>query len=199
MIFRWHYYPYKNRKQKLKDCIVFFKKRCYNWEIANKTINEILKNETPENLQDFLYCLNWEEAFLKDRKFKIYGDKTPFNTYYLPLIHRKFPIAKFVFLLRDPRNVIVSHLKMNPKYKLETLVNNWLHCLKHYERLSKNNPNFILVKYEELVHNPQKSIDKILAHLALEAQDNLLENYEKNMFYFGRNRFKKSSEYKEAN
>ena len=49
---------------------------------------------------------------------KTFIDKQPFNTLYLPLIARLFPSAKIVFLVRDPRDVILScfrrHLEIKP-------------------------------------------------------------------------------------
>lgn len=57
---------------------------------------------------------------------KVFVDKYPLNTLKLPLIARLFPLAKIVFALRDPRDVVLScfrrRFRMNyPMYELLTL------------------------------------------------------------------------------
>lgn len=52
----------------------------------------------------------WERVrgFGADPMGKFFIDKTPINTIYLPLLMRLFPDAKFLFALRDPRDVVLS-------------------------------------------------------------------------------------------
>lgn len=57
---------------------------------------------------------------------KIFVEKQPFNIFYLPLIAALFPSAKIVFMVRDPRDVILScfrrHLEVKPTtFELLTL------------------------------------------------------------------------------
>jgi len=57
---------------------------------------------------------------------KIFVEKQPFNVFYLPLIAALFPSAKIVFMVRDPRDVILScfrrHLEVKPTtFELLTL------------------------------------------------------------------------------
>lgn len=57
---------------------------------------------------------------------KIFVEKQPFNTLYLPLIATLFPSAKIIFVARDPRDVILScfrrHLEVKPTtFELLTL------------------------------------------------------------------------------
>lgn len=57
---------------------------------------------------------------------KIFVEKQPFNIFYLPLIAALFPSAKIVFMVRDPRDVILScfrrHFEVKPTtFELLTL------------------------------------------------------------------------------
>jgi len=57
---------------------------------------------------------------------KLFLDKHPMNTLYLPLIARLFPCAKILFMRRDPRDVVLScyrrRFKMGPAmYQMLTL------------------------------------------------------------------------------
>jgi Tfp pilus assembly protein PilF len=48
------------------------------------------------------------KSFGVDASGKIFIDKNPFNTMKLPLIYRLFPDAKIIFVVRDPRDVVLS-------------------------------------------------------------------------------------------
>lgn len=49
------------------------------------------------------------EQYLPERpRERLFVDKLPLNTLFLPLLARLFPQAKFIFALRDPRDVVLS-------------------------------------------------------------------------------------------
>ena len=53
----------------------------------------------------------WERVaqFMPDRpRDAVFVDKMPLNSMHMPLIHRLFPEARFIFALRDPRDVVLS-------------------------------------------------------------------------------------------
>jgi len=98
-----------------------------------------------------------------------WGEKTPANLFYVDVLARMFPLAKFVYLLRDPRGVVNSMNKF--KYlPSDTVVNtyNWHRSVTvGYSRLcaSTREENRIEVKYENLVQDPSSSMQRILHFL----------------------------------
>jgi tetratricopeptide (TPR) repeat protein len=69
---------------------------------------------------------------------KIFVEKQPFNIFYLPLIAALFPSAKIVFMVRDPRDVILScfrrHLEINSTtFELLTLTG----ASRYYDRVMR--------------------------------------------------------------
>jgi Sulfotransferase family len=72
-----------------------------------------------------LYWQRMRERGL-DHKNRIFMDKQPYNTLKLPLIAKLFPGARTVFMVRDPRDVVLScfrqRFRMNPSnFELLTL------------------------------------------------------------------------------
>lgn len=103
-------------------------------------------------------------------------DKNPLNMSWLPMIHRIFPQAKFILVLRHPCDVILSCYLQNFRSaplvaacrSLENLahayvaaMNNWLHHAALF------NPDVFVSRYEDLVADPQAQTGKIAAFLEL--------------------------------
>ena len=111
---------------------------------------------------------------------KIFLEKQPFNTVYLPLIARLFPSAKIVFQLRDPRDVILScfrrHLEIKPTtFELLTLGG----AAIFYDRVmqfaelcrSRLPIDLFDCRYENLVSDFEMSVGEVCHHLDIEWAD----------------------------
>ena len=55
-----------------------------------------------------LYWDRVAEGLSQPRKGRLLVDKLPLYTTFMPIIHRLFPQARFIFALRDPRDVVLS-------------------------------------------------------------------------------------------
>ncbi|HEY2445623.1 MAG TPA: sulfotransferase [Rhizomicrobium sp.] len=66
------------------------------------------------------YYWNCVRAFGARPEGKIFVEKQPFNTLYLPLIARLFPEARIIFSLRDPRDVVLSCFRRHLEIKTTT-------------------------------------------------------------------------------
>ena len=54
------------------------------------------------------YWQRVQEYFPERPRERLFVDKLPLNTLFLPLMARLFPTARFIFALRDPRDVVLS-------------------------------------------------------------------------------------------
>lgn len=97
-----------------------------------------------------------------DQKGRVFIDKQPYNTIKLPLITKLFPGAPIVFMVRDPRDVVLScfrqRFRMNPSnFELLTLENAakfYDASLRLFELYRAKLPLDIrLVRHEDLVSN----------------------------------------------
>jgi len=97
-----------------------------------------------------------------------WGDKTPFLLFRIPWINMVFPKAKMIFLIRDGRAVVNSYLRINKGYSLETAAERWIRSMQTIEKQQKNAAALSkVIRYEDLVSQPEKEIKEIVEFLGL--------------------------------
>ena len=125
----------------------------------------------------------------------IMGEKTPAHFRYVPTLMEWFPDGKIIHMLRDPRAIFISELRrrtelpaITPPFKqlkqidflfklyivLQTTVvwfESVLRCSK-YKRIDPD--NYYLLKFEDLVSDPEKHIRQVCDFLGVEFQDKML-------------------------
>ena len=100
---------------------------------------------------------------------RVLGEKTPRHLEYLARILRESPAAKGVVCIRDPRAVFAS-MKRVPWANVETLsfAARWNAYARLARRLSERLPESVqVVRYEDLVREPDQTIDATLRVLGL--------------------------------
>lgn len=91
----------------------------------------------------------------------IWGNKTPGYENHLPLIKEFFSDAKFVHMIRDPRDIALSYKKTwgksihNCSYKWNKSIQN------AYRDKAILGDDYIEVMYEELISNPENTMIKL--------------------------------------
>lgn len=166
-----------------------FKTKNIAWQIDwNKASVELKKiTEGNRNINYLIHYLYSEEAACHEMEFKLWGDKTPLNTDCLPLITPVFPHAKFVFLVRDPRAVINSYIHF-PKHlkRLDFWIWKWKKRQRIYQEYAAQLPDqFHLLRYEDLIIDPESTLQSLCVFLNIEYDDNMTEDYSKHMKIFG--------------
>ena len=167
--------------------------------------------EEKENLQDFLQEFVTSDAGLERlastdpvalqsyrRKYwgrvaeslpqrdphKLFVDKLPLNTLFMPLVTRLFPAARFVFAVRDPRDVVLSCFMR--AFGLNEAMRNFLtlsgtaelyaevmhigiHCRKRLDS------QVYLIRYESLVDDLESEARKLCGFLGLDWDPAMLQ------------------------
>lgn len=104
-------------------------------------------------------------------------DKNPMNMLWLPMIHRLFPSAKYVFALRHPCDVLLSNYMQNFMATtlgavcadLETLATAYVEAMRHWLYHAELFQSSVFVsRYEDLVADPVRQTRKIADHIGLE-------------------------------
>lgn len=105
-----------------------------------------------------------------------FGEKTPANVRYLDELLQIFPDAKIVHLVRDPRAVAASTVKM-PGASRNVLIHalSWKYDIL-LGRYAKERAAYIEVRYEDLVQYPREELKRITAFIG--------ENYDEHMLNF---------------
>ena len=115
-------------------------------------------------------------------------NKAPANAPFIGRAARAFPQARFIFIIRDPRDVLVSHQRGNKAWmkgknstvkgcmeKIESYFEGW--------REAEGLPNVLLVRYEDLHQDFYRIMEQIFTFIGLEADTQVLADiYDKNNF-----------------
>ena len=122
----------------------------------------------------------------------IFIDKTPSHLYHVPALLEWFPDAKIIHTFRDPRAVLASeHIRrskrmpktrlfklISPLYTFLTVVHMtiaWFYAIKlHYEYEKRYPQNYYLLKFEDLINEPEKNIRLLCSFLDIEFQPEML-------------------------
>jgi hypothetical protein len=120
------------------------------------------------------------EEYAKSKGKLRFGDKTPYNLLYLDKIYQIFPKCKIVHILRDPRDVVASYIKL-PNASKDVII----HALawkcfiinsKHFLAKPYTAEKYIELHYENLVCNPEQELRRICGFIG--------ENYSSKMMEF---------------
>jgi len=171
--------------------------KAYNVSIdaKNKTIFGQLEAQPLFSNRHALYLAGAAISLLLGRPAKagtarIVGDKTPDNVRFLPLLAGLFPAARFIHIVRDPRDCAVSawfhNLRVNPARvpgrfpSFEAFALNFAHIWAATARggvkFAEQRPERCLtLRYEDLSDDPVRSLDRICAFLGASREPLVLE------------------------
>jgi hypothetical protein len=103
----------------------------------------------------------------KDLKIR-WGDKTPQHMLHVREIKKIFPEAKFIHLIRDGRDVAVSSSRIfvGPP-SIYGIAHEWRKYIEIFDKFKKilNHNEYLEVRYEDLVRNPEAELKKIFIFL----------------------------------
>lgn len=160
--------------------IVNFPVEAPNWpdfEIPEELFWQTLTRISPFNITEAyrsFYRL-YAARFGKPR----WGDKTPLYIKCLDAIRKVLPEARFIHIIRDGRDAALSLRKMrfSPGPEIETQAAYWRDCVLAARRAGVDYPDYLEVRYEELILNTRKTLNDICAFIDLEYDDAMLRYY----------------------
>lgn len=124
----------------------------------------------------------FQEAFLQimqNEDAKVCGDKDTEYVRYLPHLKLLFPQAFFIHIKRDPRDVILSRLKTEwgGKRSLAFHVAEYQYYIKEVIHLGPQlfEGRYLELRYEDLLEDPEKELNKLLRVLNLKFESDMLE------------------------
>jgi len=142
---------------------------------------EKYKGKEYQTDRDFYSC--FLERYVERKGKSIAGDKDPRLVEFIDAVSDLFPNAKFIHLVRDPRDVLLSKKKAEwSKGKP-----NWYHIFANYlqlkmgERQGQNLPEdqYLLITYESLLAAPENTIEKLCTFLDVEFEESMLSFQDK--------------------
>ncbi len=170
---------YKKNKSKLKNSFnnfYFNKNEIYfkSWNLDSQKIDGLNSYNEKELFEDLICLLQKQNK----KQFESWGEKTPIHFVYINEILKIYPKAKFVHIIRDPRDVFIS-----------MIASSWVKIFPFEEKISQykiscqihlsTHENICSVKYEDLVKEPEKNLKKIFSFTNLNYTDQILQNFNK--------------------
>jgi hypothetical protein len=123
---------------------------------------KLMTAPTPAGFLDALYTL-----YARQHGAGRWGDKTPFHTSYIELLHQIFPTAKFIHIIRDGRDVGLSMLERFGPNEFHVdrffVARNWVRRIRHAQAAGRRlGPAFYTeVRYAALVENPEAELKRL--------------------------------------
>ena len=167
-------------------------------ETFSKYLYYFLK-ETPYNVLESIamavYVANEFPNNLPPKKLWI--EKTPGNELYFPFLKKTFPKARFIHIIRDPLENLVSLQKLTGIRNWSASIEEHALKMKRHFKIAKNNYErntdiYCIVKYENLISNPETTLKDICKFLHIEFEENLLTPTENGVPATSNSMFKKS-------
>ncbi|MEG4339084.1 sulfotransferase [Microcoleus sp. D3_18_C2] len=125
------------------------------------------------------------DGLAAEQNKSIWLEKTPEHIYFIEDIQRFLPDAKFIHILRNSMDTIASlheatrnsHDLWGPGWDLNHCIHRWKEAMLISHKYAKNS-NHILVKYEEILDNKVKKLEKLCQFMEIEYDDKMLEFYQ---------------------
>ena len=109
-----------------------------------------------------------------------WGDKRPAYSGFIGPLFRMFPDALYVNVVRDPRGATASQLTMGwdePQVAVATAAVRWEFAIRATDHATRSlRPDqFLDVRYEDLVTDPERQLERILAFAGLSTSGRIVE------------------------
>ncbi len=142
-----------------------------NWDF--KKDNILLENKS---VGDLFNCIYVNYASQKNKSISIWGDKTPLNTHFIDFIYPEFKTAKYIFMVRDPRDVVLSYKQLLNHKAVDTryALWKWKDSIRMLDFLEKRT-DVLVLRYEDIVSQPQKYIELVLSYLDMSNTEDLIQ------------------------
>lgn len=162
--------------------IVNYPKNAPSWpdfEITEEAFRAALAQITPFTVAEGFraFYRMYAARFGKPR----WGDKTPHYCFELDTIRRVLPEARFIHIIRDGRDAALSLRGMwfSPGWRIETQASYWLKSVLAARRAGLGRPDYVEVRYENLVLDPRETLHRVCANIDLPFDEAMLSYYKR--------------------
>ena len=154
-------------------------------------IDEIKRPELLNNFCGYQSGVEKAHGFIKildnlaeEQAKSIWVEKTPEHIYFIDYLENLLPDALFIHILRNGIDVIASMYDASRKspeawggiWDLEFCIERWQEAILISNQYVDKH-NHILVRYEQIVENPQRVLSKIFQFIQVDYDDSILNNY----------------------
>lgn len=183
-------YKENTYKEYLED--LFSAKKFETWKLNKQEVLEIFMKKKPKTYSNLTKLVYEAYSNKQSKRSKIFGDKNNYYIDYVEDLAKVFPETKFLFIIRDGRDVAVSYKQINEisidslyKPKLEQnitkIAKEWTKNASTLKKFVTNHKvPAMFVRYEDLLTNTEKTMKKVLSFLGLNYESIILNFYKYN-------------------
>lgn len=151
----------------------------YGHSVASRAVSDIRQEISDTKFDDHFrkFAMNLYKD-LSDDSSIYFLDKTPRYFYVADDILRIFPDAKFIFLWRNPIDVMASlvNTAFAGKWKIHTFEKDIVMGYSKLCRAYNDNKNrCIAIRYEDLLSDPHLTINEVCDYLEVKSTDSMLD------------------------
>ncbi|MGK7877104.1 MAG: sulfotransferase [Xenococcaceae cyanobacterium] len=113
----------------------------------------------------------------------IWVEKTPEHLEYIEYIEKFVPEALIIHIIRNGSDVVASLYEMGQKYsstwdvlEIDSCIDKWIKFIE-ISRSYLHKPHHTMVRYEQLVEDPQPVLMKVCEFIGVEFNESMLQDY----------------------
>ena len=158
--------------------VIIDHKRWGDFHLGSDELRARIREIDPPNAADAIraFYMLYAEREGKSR----YGDKTPGYVKEMPRLQRVLPEARFVHIIRDGRDVSLSHLRMNwgPETYAES-ARLWRNRIRRARKQAPQIEHYTEIQFEDLVADTEGVLRKVCEFIELEFDPVMLDYHER--------------------
>lgn len=130
---------------------------------------KFLYAEDAQTWADFFEYMLKKGGRCQDKEDVVYGDKTPGYIKHMTLLKKVFPECRFIHIVRDPRDYVLSCRKAWNK-NIYRAAERWRESLERFERDARkiDGDDISVVYYEDLLDHPEEELKTLCLFLGVE-------------------------------
>lgn len=148
-----------------------------NWRYGREWYGRVGWSEEELDSRLRAFYAGMFERYAAGQGKRRWGEKTPFHSRHIPAMARVFPQAVFVGIVRHP-GAVVSSLMKSFHYGVQEAADYWestnIDVLR--EGAALGDERFALLRYEDLVRNPEPTLRELMVWLGEPWSDDLLRH-----------------------
>lgn len=149
------------------------------WGIDENELRESMEHASGlKDIRDYISCLYNLHKEKYNSEANIIGDKTPYLALRTNWLTSAYPLAKYIHIVRDGRDVVTSSIKAI-KRPVDYYVERWITVISNVRKLQKTGHEVLEIKYENLVSAPSETLRQVGRFLEEEVYDSRQRNVEK--------------------
>lgn len=166
------------KKQFLKD--LWLEERLQNWHLDAAALEEAVMQLQKPDFAGVCREVYTEYGRQKGKSnLQVAGDKNPHYALYLDKLNQVFPQAKFIHIIRDPRDTVLSYQKVNfDADGSAALAHRWNIYNRQIMAFKQGHQEqFYTLRFEDLLQQPEKTLQGISRFLGIAYNPVMLDFY----------------------